>query len=310
MGWSVLDLSTVTDDLIALLNAAITGTSAWSGPNGTTIDKFPIQVSGSMPEADRVDAHGCLLSLYLLRACQSRSVFPQHAGIDHGERRPTRSQPLSLNLYYLLTAYAQKNYNHEQQAMSIALRCFHENPIIKRPPSAAHEPEGAEYIDHHGGGDRRPEMSRLWQAVSAPLRLGVVYKVSIVFVTSALGPVVDQPKPSALALAVSPQGASGAPTRLYGAASRDELLRAWTTPAADPDAVSAIVVPGLVRIGDTLIVNGTGLDVAAFSGVYLMPAGGVEQDVEYLEGTRAAPRRISASQSPRPPALRHPGCTA
>ena len=39
---------------------------------------------------------------------------------------------MSLDLYYLLTAYADKNYVQEQQAMSIAIRCFYETPIVHK----------------------------------------------------------------------------------------------------------------------------------------------------------------------------------
>ena len=43
-------------------------------------------------------------------------------------------QPLSLDLAYLLTAYASDNASREQQAMSIALRYFHEQPIYTNRP--------------------------------------------------------------------------------------------------------------------------------------------------------------------------------
>ena len=287
MGWSVLDLSSITDDLIALLNDAVkNGSDAWLAPNGTgTIDYFQIQVSGTMPEADRDDAHGCLLSFYLLHVGQD--PYFRNTPMSGAKAQTNKSQPLSLNLYYLLTAYAKKNYNQEQQAMSIALRCFHENAIVQRPAAIPHEPQGAEYTITMEG-ESADSISRLWQALSTPLRLGVIYKVSVVFVTSAVPAVADQPKPSAVAVAVSPEGMSGGLTRLFGASARDSFY-VPADASGGADAVQSVVVPGLVRLGDTLLVTGSGLDDAAYApGAYLTPSGGAEQDVSAWKSANTA----------------------
>ena len=276
MTWSVLDLSSITDDLIALLQAAVkSGSTAWKAPHGTgDIDFFQIQISGAMPEADREEAHGCLLSLYLLHISQDPYYRSAPAMTPYPQLN--RQNPLSLNLYFLLSAYAKKNYNHEQQAMSIALRCFHENAIVRKPPGL---PPAAEEYTLTLEPQSADDMSRLWQALSTPLRLGVVYKASIVFVTPSAAAAAPQPKPTAVALAVAPNVAvaSHSPARLFGAALRDGFI----VPAdgTAPEDVQTLVVNGLVRLGDTLIVTGAGLDKAGYQNVYLTPNGGAEQDV-------------------------------
>jgi hypothetical protein len=280
MTWSVLDLSSITDDLIALLRDAVkSGSSAWKAPHGSgDIDFFQIQISGAMPEADREDAHGCLLSLYLLHV--SQDPYYRSAPAMTVNPQVNRQNPLSLNLYFLLSAYAKKNYNHEQQAMSIALRCFHENAIVRKPLGIPQgPPPAAEEYTLTMETQSADEMSRLWQALSTPLRMGVVYKASIVFVTPSTAATAPQPRPTAVALAVSPKVAlaGNAPARLFGAAVRDSFV----VPADDtaPDDVQTIVVPGLVRLGDTLIVTGAGLDQAKYDKVFLTPSGGIEQEV-------------------------------
>src|SRR5260370_40358294 len=88
-------------------------------------------------------------------------------------------QTLALDLYYLLTAYAGKDYTLEQQAMSIALRCFYNNPIIKTVVQGDAHQEFTLSMEV----DSADERSRLWQALATPLRLSVVYRVSVVFIT-------------------------------------------------------------------------------------------------------------------------------
>ena len=126
MAWSVLDLSSITDELIEQLRALIGPSSSVWKTNGGSIDFFPVTVSGAMPEADR-NASGCLLSLYLLHV--SQDPYFRNTPTIPPVPQLNRSQPLSLNLRYLLTSYADKLYNQEQQAMSIAIRFFHENAI-------------------------------------------------------------------------------------------------------------------------------------------------------------------------------------
>src|SRR5208337_3888111 len=108
------------------LRNAINTSPLWSLQiHGQTIQKFNIDVSGAMPAVGRNNGD-CLLSLYLLHV--SRDPFWRNTPPQSALGRTNPAQPLSLNLSYLLTAYADANFWHEQQAMSIALNCFHQNP--------------------------------------------------------------------------------------------------------------------------------------------------------------------------------------
>jgi hypothetical protein len=222
-----------------------------------------------MPEADR-NASGCLLSLYLLHV--SQDPYFRNTPTIPPVPQLNRSQPLSLDLHYLLTSYADKLYNQEQQAMSIAIRFFHENAIrhIASPQQEYSITMEVETAD---------EMSRLWQALSAPLRLSVVYKVSIVFVTPSVQPVAPAPPPTSVGLAVAPTDISSTlGTRIFGAAVRAGFAVPARATAADADAIPSSIVPGLVRPGDDLILTGTGFDASAYANVYLS-APGIENDV-------------------------------
>ncbi len=121
MAWSVIDLSSITDHLIALLKEAFKPTSPVWIENGGTIKRFAPVINGAMPETAR-DEGGCTLSLYLLHVSQNK--FYRNTPVNGPLPQLNRKHPLSLDLYYMLTAYAGDTYAQEQQAMSIALRCF------------------------------------------------------------------------------------------------------------------------------------------------------------------------------------------
>jgi hypothetical protein len=198
----VLDLSIITDSLIGLLTQSRDLSPLWKG----NVPSFTITITGSMPETVRPDGD-CQLSLYLYHV--SQDAFQRNSPVL-GRALPIPDQPLSLNLYYVLTAYAKKNYVQEQQAMSIALRCFHDNPLVRISlpapvpvpvplPTPGTDVEDFTKVTGLAGEfcvtmeiESVDKLGFLWQAFSAPFRLSAVYKVSVVFIT----PYVTQRAPA------------------------------------------------------------------------------------------------------------------
>jgi hypothetical protein len=268
MAWSTLDLSKITDDLIALLTAVLgIGAPVWK-ENGGTIPRFGVTISGSMPETVRSDG-GCQLSLYLLHVSQDK--FARNTPVGGGPGQLNRRQPLSLDLYYLLTAYAAKDYHEEQVAMGIALRCFHENAIAKPPNEEYSVTMEVQSPD---------ETSRLWQALSTPLRLSVIYKVSIVFITPTETPTVPGPPPTEIGLAVSPAALPQVGTpQVIGPSIRSTFTKLPGASPQDLDKVVGQISPTVAVPGDPVLIGGLSLDAAGFGNVYATPVGGLEQDV-------------------------------
>src|SRR3989442_236756 len=122
----VLDLSFITDTLINMLKQCRDTSPLWK-VNGGAVDQFTIHITGSMPEAVRAEGE-CHLSLYLYHVSQDN--YQRNSPVL-GRAVPLPDQPLSLDLYYILTVFAKKDYVQEQQAMSIALRCFHGHPFVR-----------------------------------------------------------------------------------------------------------------------------------------------------------------------------------
>jgi hypothetical protein len=268
MAWSTLDLSKITDDLIGLLTAVLGVASPVWKENGGTIPRFDVTISGSMPESVRADG-GCQLSLYLLHVSQDK--FARNTPVGGGPGQLNRRQPLSLDLYYLLTAFAGKDYHQEQVSMGIALRCFHESTIVRPPNEEYTVTMEVQSPD---------ETSRLWQALSTPLRLSVIYKVSIVFITPTETPTVPGPPPTEIGLAVSPAALPVVGTaRVVAPSIRSAFTKLKGASPQDLDKVVGQVAPTVAVPGDTVLIGGLGLDAGGFDNVYGTPVGGAEQNV-------------------------------
>jgi hypothetical protein len=167
----LLDLSIVTDRLIQQLNDCVSASNLWREGSGT---QFDINYTGLAPDAARKSA-GCQVSLYLFHVAADkfyRNTFPLG-----GSAQQIPEQPLALSLYYLLTAYSPNSYVEEQQAMSIALKCFHEHPIVSATVPTNREEEFTLTLEPQ----TVDEIGRVWQSISSPMRLSAIYRASVVF---------------------------------------------------------------------------------------------------------------------------------
>jgi hypothetical protein len=233
----VLDLSVITDGLISMLRTCIAQSPLWN-PNNLPANPgppFQLDVTGLSPEESR-DIATCQLSLYLFHVAENR--FTRNLELEGrvDPARPVRFSPLGLDLYYLLTAHAKGSYVEEQQAMSVALRCFHDSPVfplVKPPVYLAVEAESSD------------ELARLWQSFTVPLRLGAIYKVSVALISpeQVVGPPAPNPRfvnidALATALPLAPGGQAIGTVRRLQYRKPDGLL-------SDPvDLAPATVPPG------------------------------------------------------------------
>jgi hypothetical protein len=289
----VLDLSIVTDRLIAILNDCISTSPLWDtlDPPGQS---FTIHVSGAMPETKR-KLDGCQLTVSLLHVTQDKyqrnsAIVPPVTPVVPNPPPPRAqtipSHPLSLDLYYLITAFADDKYVEEQQAMSIVLRCFHQNPIVRTnvvvpgaPPQTV--PEEFTLTMEIETCD---ELARLWQAITVPFRLSVVYKVSVVFIT----PPAPAPTAKQVTRAVLAVDATNLPYQQSGQVVGTLSSVTYANPASTalaPEVVTFNYSPATVILNQIFVLFGGGLNKNTSSSVYLLvpdslsPTGFDEQDV-------------------------------
>lgn len=272
----LLDLSIVTDRLVTLLKNATA-----SSPLGLA---FPINVSGSAPDSVRQSGI-CELSLYLFHVSADKHqrnspVTPPRLPppFPNDPRAQTQVpvipfQPLSLDLYYLLTAFAASDYVHEQQVMSVALKCFHENPIVRTNVTIEGNSVPEEFCLTMEV-ETADELSRIWQAASPPARLSVVYKVSVVFIT-------PEAPTRAIAPPVEEISIVAAPATLPFAESGQVLTTYRRVSYRGPDSSirSFDQSPATVAAGERVLLIGAGLNGPASSRAFLLAPDGSEFEV-------------------------------
>jgi hypothetical protein len=241
----IFDLSAVTDKLLKLVTGGWNGAPLW---NAEGIRPFNVNVTGLSPDAARPE-QGAQLSLYLYHLDENNateSLFWTTQSQTAGGP-PLMYQPLALDLYYLLSAYSLDSYIQEQQAMSIAMRVFHENPIV-----SGAGPDGLPW-ELTLSLERRSydELSRLWQATTSSLRLSAVYRAAVLLIQPEQLP--GPPPPVALVnLSVEPGVAARVP-QLLG--TQREVT--YTTPGG---AVTFVQDPATIAAGGNVLLVGTGLN--------------------------------------------------
>ena len=178
------DLSIVTDTLRNIITGALAASPVWAGGP----PPFAVNVSGQHPEIP-TGSSDCELSLYLFHIGPDKflanSFWTQAAQNGGGiGKQPIAFEPLSLDLWYLLSAQAKTSYQHEQQVLSVAMQALHEHGTFTLPTPTPLPggliPSQASLVLESPSFD---EMSRLWQALGVPLRTTAQYRVSVVFLT-------------------------------------------------------------------------------------------------------------------------------
>ena len=262
-----LDLSAVTDSLIGLVKSQWTTAPMWAeiggNPAGPT---FTPNFTGLAPDAARTQP-GTQLSMYLYHVESDNAqetLFWQDQILRAAAGEPTRFLPLALNLFYLLFAYSEASYTEEQEAMSVALRIYHANPIVRSDPGAANPWELTLTMEHRS----YDELSRLWQATTVPLRMSLVYRAAVVFIDPDPTP-PPAPKPRYYTVVADPAELPVGEDPVVFGTFRDGSYMGPTGSAA-----SLWLSPATVAASQTLWLTGSHLDSAGHSDRVLPPATG------------------------------------
>jgi hypothetical protein len=264
------DLSAITDTLIQLVKDSWNSAPLWGelepgSPPGPPTPTFTPNISGLAPDVLQTES-GSQLSLFLYHieannAVESLFWAPQGAS---GSGQPVRFLPFALNLYYLMSAFSEDNYHQEQQAMSVALRIFHANPIVRDPTGSP--PWELTLTMEHRSYD---EMSQLWQATTAPLRMSVVYRAAVVFLDPDTMPTATAENTSLNVIVEQSSGAPSVSAELFGTFRR----ASYVSPSG---TVSFTQAPATVAPGQQVWLMGENLSGAPIA---LVSEEGVSTDI-------------------------------
>jgi hypothetical protein len=208
----VQDLSIVTDTLRDIITGALTSSPVWGGGP----PPFSFVVSGRHPDtpSGTVD---CELSLYLFHVSSdrfARNGFWTQASQSGGGTgtQPVAFEPLSIDLWYMLSTESRTSYVREQQVLGVAMQALHEHGTfalpVPTPPPGSVTPSHATLVLESPSFD---ELSRLWQAFGMPLRTTAQYRVSVVLM-DAQEPPAAAPEVDEYTLTAGPAEPAGDPT--------------------------------------------------------------------------------------------------
>lgn len=293
----VLDLSVVTNTLISRLNTYVSTTSPLlqtfdtDNPEPLPLPVAPppsITCSGAMPDAVRKEA-GCQLTFSLFHVTEDKyqrnsALLNPWAQANPGlvpRAQLIPYQPMSLDLYYLLTAWADQQYQQEQQAMSMAMQFFYQTPIVRTqvtlPGIAGAIPEEFTLTMEIETSD---ELARLWQAITVPMRLSVIYKVGVVLLTPPAA-LAQAPPVQDIALFADPASFPLAAGGQVFGTTRTVSLAALTSSVGNPVILSRDYSPAVAVSGlnQHFALQGANLNQATSNNVYLLMPDGTEFNV-------------------------------
>ncbi len=124
------------------------------------------------------------VNLFLYKAQENPSLKNLDWQVKQGEPGQLVPPPLSLNLFYLMTPYAQNDpqtgNSTAHEILGDAMRVFYENAIVSQDYLADGLLDARHQIKIMLNTLDLEEMSRVWNTFTQPFRLSVLYEVSVV----------------------------------------------------------------------------------------------------------------------------------
>lgn len=124
------------------------------------------------------------INLFLYKVQESPFLKNADWQVRIGQPGQLVPPPLSLNLFYLLTPYAQNDAQTgnatAHEIMGEAMRVFYENPIVPDTYLANGLLDARERIQIMLNSLNLDELSQVWNTFTQPFRLSVLYEVSVV----------------------------------------------------------------------------------------------------------------------------------
>lgn len=124
------------------------------------------------------------INLFLYKVHENPFLRNQEWQVSPADSSRLTPPPLSLNLYYLMTPYAQNdpslgNSTHHE-ILGEAMRVFYEYPVVPDEYLSGGLTAAREEIKIMQNGLDMEELSQVWSTFSEPFRLSVLYEISVV----------------------------------------------------------------------------------------------------------------------------------
>ncbi|NIM18420.1 MAG: DUF4255 domain-containing protein [Candidatus Aminicenantes bacterium] len=126
----------------------------------------------------------CRINLFLYKVQENPALKNMDWQVKPGSPSQLVPPPLSLNLFYLVTAYNQNDQetgnSPAHKILGEAMRVFYEYPIVPQDYFPEGFEESREQIKIMLNTLDLEELSKIWATFSIPFRLSALYEVSVV----------------------------------------------------------------------------------------------------------------------------------
>jgi hypothetical protein len=127
---------------------------------------------------------GRRINLFLYQVRENPAFKNMDWQLKRGSADNVVPPPLSLNLFYLMTPYAQNDLqtgnSSAHEILGEAMRVFYENPIVPEKYLVEGLKDAREQIQIIQNTLDMEELARVWSTFTQPFRLSVLYQVSVV----------------------------------------------------------------------------------------------------------------------------------
>jgi hypothetical protein len=124
------------------------------------------------------------INLFLYKVRENEFLRNQGWQVNPANTSQLMPAPLALNLYYLITPFANNDGSlgnaTRHELLGDAMRVFHEFPVVPDEYLAGDLVSAREQIRIVQNGLDMEELSQVWSTFSQPFRLSVLYEVSVV----------------------------------------------------------------------------------------------------------------------------------
>ena len=137
------------------------------------------------------------INLFLYKVQENNFFKNKEWEVSSADPARIRPPPLSLNLFYLLTPYAQNDAENGNtsvhEILGEAMRVLYQYPIIPGEHLVSGLSGAREQIKIMQMPMDMDEISKVWGTFSTPYRLSVMYEVAVVQLDAAAGAAQDMP---------------------------------------------------------------------------------------------------------------------
>lgn len=124
------------------------------------------------------------INLFLYKIQENPAFKNMDWQVKQGDPNTLVPPPLSLNLFYLMTPYAQNDSQignaTAHEILGEAMRVFYENAIVPQDYLVSGLKDSREQIKIIQNPVDLDELSKIWSTFTQPFRLSVLYEVSVV----------------------------------------------------------------------------------------------------------------------------------